>query len=50
MIQKYQRSPHLSGKRRIMAAMPQFPRPRIKQTAKKDSRHINGITAAAGIS
>jgi hypothetical protein len=35
---------------RIMAAMPQFPRLRIKQTAKKDSRQINEMGAAAGVS
>jgi hypothetical protein len=35
---------------RIMAAMPHFLRLRIKQTAKKDSCHINGMAPAAGIS
>jgi hypothetical protein len=35
---------------RTMAAMPQLPRLRIKQTAKKDSRHIKEITASDGIS
>jgi hypothetical protein len=35
---------------RIMAAMPQFPRLRIKQTAKKDSRQINEMAPRAGIS
>ena len=40
----------LAPKTRIMAAMPQLPRLRIKQTAKKDSHYINEITAAAGIS
>jgi hypothetical protein len=35
---------------RIMAAMPQFLRLRIKQTAKKDSREIKGMAAAGGIS
>jgi hypothetical protein len=35
---------------RIMAAMPQFSRMRIKQTAKKDSRQINEMARAPGIS
>jgi hypothetical protein len=33
-----------------MAAMPQFPRLRIKQTPKKESRPIKGMAAAAGFS
>jgi hypothetical protein len=35
---------------RIMAAMPQFLRPRIKQTAKKESCQINEMAPPAGIS
>jgi len=33
-----------------MAAMPQFLRPRTKQTAKKESRQIKQMAPAAGIS
>jgi hypothetical protein len=33
-----------------MAAMPQLPHLRIKQRAKKDSRQINEMAPAAGIS
>jgi hypothetical protein len=40
----------LAEKMRIMAAMPQFPRRQIKQTAKKDSRPIKGMAPLAGIS
>jgi hypothetical protein len=40
----------LAEKMRIMATMPQFPRLRTKQTAKKDSRQINEMAPHAGIS
>jgi hypothetical protein len=49
-MQKYPHSPYLGGKARIMAAMPQLRRPRIKQTTKKDSRHIKEIASASKIS
>jgi hypothetical protein len=42
--------PNLAEKERIMAALSQFPRLRIKQTAKKDSRQIRGMASAGGIS
>jgi hypothetical protein len=40
---------NLAEQMRIMAAMPQFSRLRIKQRAKKDSRQIRGITVAGEI-
>ena len=49
-IRKCLCSPRVSGKVRIMAALSQLPRLRIKQRAEKDSRQIRGLAYVGGIS